>query len=64
MNCSRCHGLMVAERVVTRGRLVFMDRCINCGNRIDGTVISNRWSLSTSCRKEKKMFVGSRVSLR
>lgn len=45
MNCPRCHGLMVYDRVygpeeVTLELLIW--RCLNCGETVDPLILQNR----------------------
>jgi len=52
MKCIRCQGVMVEEWIFTRKEGgTSMSRCLNCGNLIDGVVISNR-GRSSVCFQE------------
>jgi len=42
MECQRCHGIMIEERIFTRDGGTPMVRCIHCGDLVDTVVISNR----------------------
>lgn len=49
LECSRCNGMMVEtySDVATpddAGRAVFGQRCVNCGEYVDGLVLQNRWT--------------------
>ncbi len=45
MNCPKCHGLMVNDRVYDAEEAVFnlsIWRCLNCGETVDPLILQNR----------------------
>ena len=45
MNCPRCHGLMVYDRVYGPEEVLFelpIWRCLNCGDTVDPLILENR----------------------
>jgi len=45
MNCPKCHGLMVNDRVYDAEEAVFnlsIWRCLNCGESVDPLILQNR----------------------
>ena len=45
MNCSKCQGLMVNDRVYDAEEAIFdlfIWRCLNCGQTIDPLILQNR----------------------
>ena len=45
MNCPKCHGLMVNDRVYDTEEAVFnlsIWRCLNCGETVDPLILQNR----------------------
>jgi len=41
MDCQRCHGLMCLERLCDMGDVSYAWKCINCGDLVDKTIMSN-----------------------
>lgn len=62
MNCSRCHGLMIAEDLIDI-RESFLPmwmrglRCVSCGNIVDPLILRNRVSQQSSAVRELKAEV-------
>jgi hypothetical protein len=54
MNCTRCRGIMVADRLLDDvGRAtLFIRRCVLCGEIIDPVILSNRGG--QSARRERR----------
>ena len=45
MNCSKCQGLMVNDRVFDPEEAIFdlsIWRCLNCGETVDPLILQNR----------------------
>ncbi len=42
MNCQRCRGFMVYERIQESSEVIFSWRCVICGDVYDDVVIKNR----------------------
>lgn len=45
MNCLKCHGLMVHDRVYAAEEAIFnlsIWRCLNCGETVDPLILQNR----------------------
>ena len=45
MNCSKCHGLMVNDRIFDPEEAIFdlsVWRCLNCGETVDPLILKNR----------------------
>jgi hypothetical protein len=45
MNCSKCHGFMINDRVYDAGEAIFdlsIWRCLNCGETVDPLILQNR----------------------
>ena len=45
MNCSKCHGLMVNDRIYDADEAIFdlsIWRCLNCGETVDPLILQNR----------------------
>ena len=45
MNCPRCHGLMVYDRVYGPEEIMLelpIWRCLNCGETVDPLILQNR----------------------
>jgi hypothetical protein len=45
MNCPKCHGLMIYDRVYDPEEAIFdlsIWRCLNCGETLDPLILQNR----------------------
>jgi len=41
MQCPRCTGLMVRERLAWMDEPIALAACVNCGNRLDEMILEN-----------------------
>ncbi|MEW6325739.1 MAG: hypothetical protein AB1515_10185 [Nitrospirota bacterium] len=42
MNCPKCHGWMLNERVLDFALTFYAWKCVNCGAMLDQTILSNQ----------------------
>lgn len=53
MNCPKCHGLMLSERVSDFSLTFYAWKCVNCGAVIDQTILSNQHKRKRSPLKQR-----------
>lgn len=51
MNCPKCHGLMLSERVLDYSLAFYAWKCVNCGALLDQTILSNQFKRKRSSFK-------------
>ena len=42
MDCPKCEGLMISERMTDFSLVFYAWRCVNCGTIMDGTILKNK----------------------
>lgn len=42
MDCPKCNGLMISERMTDYSIVFYGWRCINCGTIVDGLILKNK----------------------
>jgi DNA-directed RNA polymerase subunit M/transcription elongation factor TFIIS len=53
MDCPKCQGLMISERMTDYSIVFYAWRCVNCGTIVDTMILKNKEQTAIS---EKKLY--------
>jgi len=60
MNCPKCHGLMLNERVADFSLTFYAWKCVNCGALLDQTIVANQVKRKPGTLKPRLTLAGKK----